>query len=81
VSSLNRGFERDALPQGGIDSYGTALCWTAMILTTMGSDYSPKTAEGRTLCVATTRERSGLPEHVAFNVARQLLAFGRAWRP
>ncbi len=45
------GFERGAVPQGGIDSYGTALWWTAMILTTMGSDYWPKTAEGRILCV------------------------------
>lgn len=81
MSSLNRGFERGALPRGGIDSYGTALWWTAMILTTMGSDYWPKTAEGRILCVATTRERSGLPRHLAFNVARPLLAFRRAWRP
>ena len=44
-------FERGAVTQGGIDSYGTALWWTAMILTTMGSDYWPKTAEGRILCV------------------------------
>jgi voltage-gated potassium channel len=45
------GFEHGAVPQGGIDNYGTALWWTAMILTTMGSDYWPKTAEGRILCV------------------------------
>jgi len=45
------GFENGAVAQGGIDSYGTALWWTAMILTTMGSDYWPKTAEGRILCV------------------------------
>ena len=45
------GFEKGAVATGGIDSYGTALWWTAMILTTMGSDYWPKTAEGRILCV------------------------------
>ena len=30
--------------------YGIALWWTAMMMTTIGSDYYPKTAEGRILC-------------------------------
>ncbi|MFA5039255.1 MAG: ion transporter [Candidatus Omnitrophota bacterium] len=34
---------------GGLPTYGDALWWTAMILTTMGSDYWPKTTEGRIL--------------------------------
>ena len=34
-----------------ITSYGTALWWTAMVLTTMGSDYWPRTPEGRLLCL------------------------------
>jgi voltage-gated potassium channel len=34
----------------GITDYGTALWWTAMVMTTIGSDYFPKTAEGRVLC-------------------------------
>lgn len=43
-------FERD-LPNGvGIHDYATALWWTAMVMTTIGSDYFPKTAEGRILC-------------------------------
>jgi len=44
-------FERK-LPDGtdGITDYATALWWTAMLLTTIGSDYFPKTAEGRVLC-------------------------------
>lgn len=33
-----------------IASFSSALWWTAMILTTMGSDYFPKTADGRLLC-------------------------------
>jgi voltage-gated potassium channel len=36
---------------GGPDSYGESLWWTAMIMTTMGSQYWPQTAEGRVLCV------------------------------
>ncbi|MGH6610512.1 MAG: ion transporter, partial [Burkholderiaceae bacterium] len=42
-------FERQT-PDGGFDSYGTALWWTAMIMTTMGSEYWPHTGEGRVLC-------------------------------
>lgn len=34
-----------------LDNYPTALWWTAMILTTMGSEYWPETAEGRILCL------------------------------
>ncbi len=38
-------------PDGqGLNNYSTALWWTAMIMTTMGSDYWPKSAEGRVLC-------------------------------
>jgi voltage-gated potassium channel len=40
-------FERDR----GLETYGKALWWTAMIMTTMGSEYWPKTVEGQTLCV------------------------------
>ena len=43
--------ERD-LPDGpGFDSYGTALWWTAMLMTTMGSEYWPRSAEARVLCL------------------------------
>jgi voltage-gated potassium channel len=44
-------FEREAPAGRGIEDYGTALWWTAMILTTMGSEYWPQTAEGRLLCL------------------------------
>ncbi len=36
---------------GGIHDYGAALWWTAMIMTTMGSEYWPRTVEGRALCL------------------------------
>ena len=42
-------FENEA--PGGLRSYGEALWWTAMIMTTMGSQYWPQTIEGRVLCV------------------------------
>ena len=35
----------------GLKSYGHALWWTAMLLTSIGSDYFPQTAEGRLLCL------------------------------
>lgn len=42
-------FEKDL--EGGLKDYGTALWWTGMILTTMGSEYWPRTPEGRILCI------------------------------
>jgi voltage-gated potassium channel len=36
---------------GGLRHYGDALWWTAMLLVTMGSDYWPRSAEGRALCL------------------------------
>ncbi len=41
-------FEKDS--PGGPKSYGEALWWTAMVMTTMGSQYWPQTVEGRALC-------------------------------
>ncbi len=41
-------FEGD-VPKG-FKTYGDALWWTAMLLTSIGSDYFPQSAEGRVLC-------------------------------
>lgn len=38
-----------ANPDGGFKDYSGALWWTAMLMTTIGSDYSPQTPEGRVL--------------------------------
>ena len=35
----------------GFSSYGTAVWWTAMMITTVGSDYFPRSPEGRVLCL------------------------------
>ena len=42
-------FEKET--PGGPQDYGTAVWWTAMIMTTMGSQFWPYTVEGRVLCL------------------------------
>ena len=37
--------------EGKFDNYGDALWWTAMMITTMGTDFWPETTEGRILCL------------------------------
>lgn len=44
-------FERDVGNAEGFRSFGAALWWTAMLLTTMGSEYWPRTPEGRFVCL------------------------------
>lgn len=41
-------FEKDV--PDGLRTYPEALWWTAMLLTSMGSDYWPRTGEGQALC-------------------------------
>lgn len=43
-------FEPASEVEGGFRSYGDALWWTGMLLTTMGSAFWPATTEGRILC-------------------------------
>ncbi|MDV2994541.1 MAG: hypothetical protein N4J56_004195 [Chroococcidiopsis sp. SAG 2025] len=43
-------FESNTPNGEGLNDYGTALWWTAMLMTTLGSEYWPQTAEGRVLC-------------------------------
>jgi voltage-gated potassium channel len=43
--------EQDPASGRAFADYGAALWWTAMILVTMGSDYWPRTGEGRLLCL------------------------------
>ena len=42
-------FESASEVEGGFTSYGDALWWTAMLLTTIGSQYWPASLEGRIL--------------------------------
>lgn len=44
-------FESSLADERGIGGFGAALWWTTMIMTTLGSEYWPRTPEGRILCV------------------------------
>jgi voltage-gated potassium channel len=44
-------FENNPDNPRALNDYGTALWWTAMIMTTMGSAFWPESAEGRVLCL------------------------------
>ena len=44
-------FEQGESPSGYFTSFGSSLWWTAMVMTTMGADTFPVTAEGRLLCL------------------------------
>jgi voltage-gated potassium channel len=61
-------FERE-LPNGTITDYGTALWWTAMVMTTIGSDFFPKTAEGRMLCFLLAMYAFGVSGYVTATLA------------
>lgn len=43
--------ERGAGDPQAFADYGTSLWWTAMVLTTMGTEHWPRTPEGRLLCL------------------------------
>ena len=43
-------FEHAGEVEGGFTSYGDALWWTAMLVSTIGSAFWPATLEGRILC-------------------------------
>lgn len=45
-----QGFGATVAAGGGLHDYGDALWWTAMLMTTIGSQYWPVTVAGRALC-------------------------------
>jgi len=44
-------FERESGNTEGFQSFGASLWWTAMLLTTVGSEHWPRTPEGRVICL------------------------------
>jgi voltage-gated potassium channel len=44
-------FENAREIEGGFGNYAEALWWTAMLLTSIGSEFWPQTMEGRLLCL------------------------------
>ena len=61
-------FERN-IDGSTLISYGDAIWWTAMVMTTMGSDYFPKTPEGRVLCFLLAVYASAIFGYVTANIA------------
>lgn len=62
----------------GLSTYGDALWWTAMVMTTIGTDYFPVTAEGRALAWALSLFAIGVFSYVTATIASFLLGLGDA---
>ena len=62
-------FERGAGDPAGITDFPSALWWTTMIITTMGSGYWPVTPEGRILCVLLSLYSLGILGYLAAALA------------
>jgi voltage-gated potassium channel len=62
-------FEHESPIGNGITNYAAALWWTAMVMTTIGSDYFPKTAEGRVLCFLLSLYAVGVCGYVTATLA------------
>jgi voltage-gated potassium channel len=68
-----------AAPVGGaavINSYGEALWWTAMTMTTVGSEYAPLTAEGRLLGWLVSVYALGVFGYVTATIASHFFGLG-----
>jgi len=57
----------------GLRSYPEALWWTAMVMTTLGSEYWPDTAEGRVLCLILSLYALSVFGYVAASLATFLV--------
>lgn len=62
-------FERTLPDGGGFEDYWDALWWTAMLLTTIGSEYWPQTAEGRLLCLLLSIYSLGILGYITATLA------------
>lgn len=62
-------FERGVGDPAGITDFPSALWWTTMIVTTMGSGYWPVTPEGRILCVLLSLYALGILGYLAAALA------------
>ncbi|MGZ9146579.1 MAG: potassium channel family protein [Nitrospira sp.] len=66
-------FENDIAGDHGIKDFGTALWWTSMIITTMGSDYWPRSPEGRILTFLLALYAFAIFGYVTATIARFLI--------
>lgn len=61
-------FERQVAGEG-MANYGEALWWTAMLLTTIGSEYWPRTPEGRALALLLSVYALGMLGYITATLA------------
>jgi voltage-gated potassium channel len=57
------------VPQSPLKDFGNSLWWTAMVISTVGTDYWPKTPEGRMLCFLLTLYGFGIFGYIAAALA------------
>ena len=62
-------FERDVPGARGLPSFWSALWWTGMLMTTMGSEYWPRSPEGRALCLLLSLYAFGVFGYVTASLA------------
>ncbi|HUG47743.1 MAG TPA: ion transporter [Candidatus Limnocylindria bacterium] len=77
-------FEASGAPAAaatGITSYGEALWWTAMTMTTIGTDYSPVTVEGRVVAWLLSLYAIVVFGYVTATMASHFLGLGRDQAP
>jgi len=63
------GYAAEATRGAGLDNYGEAVWWTAMIMTTLGSEYWPVTIEGRVLTWLLALYALGVFSYITANIA------------
>jgi voltage-gated potassium channel len=61
-----------------LNSYGEAVWWTAMVVTTLGSEYWPQTVEGRILCWLLSLYAVGVFGYITASVASHFIGQDRA---
>lgn len=66
----------DATLAPALTTYGDALWWTAMVMTTVGTDYFPVTAEGRLLGWGLSLFAIGVFSYVTATMASHFLGIG-----
>jgi voltage-gated potassium channel len=62
-------FEQEVAHPAGLASYGTAVWWTAMLMTTIGSEYWPQTPEGRVLALLISVYSIGIFGYITASIA------------
>jgi voltage-gated potassium channel len=72
------GYVGEGSPPTGIGNYGEGLWWTAMMLTTIGTDYFPRSTEGRVLALLVAVYAFAIFGYITATVASLILRVDQA---